>query len=44
MTLLLVNSAINPLIYAYRMRDLRKAFYKLFRIDGCSGVAESNND
>ncbi|KAL7049574.1 hypothetical protein ACKWTF_003773 [Chironomus riparius] len=31
-TLLHLNSVINPLIYAYRMRDIRRAIYRLFGV------------
>ncbi|CAG9800431.1 unnamed protein product [Chironomus riparius] len=41
MSLLLLNSAINPIIYAFRMRDIRKAIYRLFGIDRSSGDESS---
>lgn len=35
--LLHLNSAINPIIYAYRMRDIRRAIWRLFGSENSFG-------
>ena len=38
-----LGAAINPFLYAYRMRDIRKAIFRLLKIGGKTSTTSDSN-